>query len=218
MSFLKKYACLYEEMQFTQQEQEDLGRFAMMLAKIASSGDKEALNSLFVRELRDITDDGFVRIAGILSHFSSLEKTAAFGDSFGQTMSALSIPVALGLGAAPLIIGGIKHLMQGSAISSSLKKVYQMHPELKNDPNVPMYFQTIVDFAPAIAANPLVAGNLLAQWHAAGPSMAQAEIIKTLVGIQKDVSERQRIMPGAASELGRQALTPLMAAARDQWK
>jgi hypothetical protein len=219
MSLLKKYACLYEDMEFTHQEEEDLGRFAMALIKAASAHDQERLNALFVHELHNITDNGFTRIAGILEHFSALEKTAAFGDSLGQALSTAAIPISLGLAAAPLVIGGIRHLMQGSAISASLKKIYQLHPELKNDPNVPMYFQTIVDFAPAVAANPLVSGNLLAQWHAAGPSMAQAEIIKMLVGIQKDVSERQRLgTGGAAGELGRHSLTSALAGAREPWK
>jgi len=41
-----------------------------------------------------------------------------------------------------------------------------------------------------VAKNPLIAGNLLSQWHKAGPSLATPQILRELVGIQKDIPSR----------------------------
>ena len=69
------------------------------------------------------------------------------------------------------------------------------HPELKNDSNVPQYFQAIADFAPNIAENPLVAGNILMQMHRVGPAMVTPSLIKELVEMQVKTTQKPAESP-----------------------
>lgn len=188
MPLMKKYACLYGDLEFTPEEQEELGRVAARLIKIAADGCKEEeLTRFFVDEFRGIDEAALDRISGTIEFLSLYEKQA---QGPLQTLGLILAPLATAIAATPLIAHGIKSLQDSSAIKQSLATVMKQHPELKGDPNVPMYFQAIVDFAPAVAKNPLIAGNLLAQWHKAGPSLATPQIIRELVGIQKDIPSK----------------------------
>jgi len=187
MPLMKKYAALYGDLEFTQEEQEDLGRVAARLIKIASDGCKEQdLIRFFVDEFKGIDEETFDRLNGTVEFLSFYEKTAGSL----QTLGLLLAPLATAIAATPLVAHGIKYLQEGSAVKQSLATIMRDHPELKGDPNVPMYFQAIVDFAPSVAKNPLIAGNLLSQWHKAGPSLATPQILRELVGIQKDIPSR----------------------------
>jgi hypothetical protein len=182
-TMMKKYACLYGEMDFTPAEQQELGRFTAELVKVATTGTEDELVQFFRKEFEGIDQETFDRINGMVDFLSTQEKNA----QIGATIGAIMAPIALGLTAAPMLISGVKSLLQNRELKNSLELIYKQHPELKRDPNVPAYFQAISDFAPAIAKNPVIAGNLLAQWHAAGPMMATPQIIKELTEVQKNV-------------------------------
>ena len=77
--------------------------------------------------------------------------------------------------------------------------IYQMNPDLKKDPNVPHYFQAISDFAPDIAKNPLVAGNVLMQMHRVGPGFVTPQLIRELIGIQGQAGGGKFPTAGAAA-------------------
>lgn len=180
---MKKYACLYGEMEFTPAEQRELGRFTSELVKVATVGNEADLVNFFRREFAGIDETAYDRINGMVDFMSSQEKDA----QIGHTIGAIMAPLSLGLAAAPFLASGIKSLLQGRDLRRSLEQIYMQHPELKKDPNVPAYFQAISDFAPDIAKNAVIAGNLLSQWHMAGPMMATPQIIKELTEIQKNV-------------------------------
>jgi hypothetical protein len=180
---MKKYACLYGEMEFTPAEQQELGRFTSELVKVATIGNEADLVQFFRKEFAGIDETAYDRINGMVDFMSSQEKDAQIGHAIGSILG----PLSLGLAAAPFLASGVKSLLQGRDLKRSLEQIYMQHPELKKDPNVPSYFQAISDFAPAIAKNPVIAGNLLAQWHMAGPMMATPQIIKELTEIQKNV-------------------------------
>lgn len=183
-AMMKKYACLYGEMDFTPQEQQELGRFTAELIKVASTRSQDDLAEFFRKEFSGIDEETFNRINGLVDFLSTQEKTAQIGQAIGTLLA----PLALGLTAAPFLASGVSYLMQKRDLSASLEMIYKQHPELKRDPNIPAYFQAIVDFAPAIAKNPVIAGNLLSQWHAAGPMMATTQIIKELTEVQKNLA------------------------------
>ena len=201
---MKKYACLYGEMEFTPAEQQELGRFTSELVKVATMGNEADLVQFFRKEFAGIDETAYDRINGMVDFMSSQEKNA----QIGHTIGAIMAPLALGLSAAPWLVGGVKSLLQGRNLKRSLEQIYMQHPELKKDPNVPSYFQAISDFAPAIASNAVIAGNLLSQWHMAGPMMATPQIIKELTEIQKNLSQTT----GVSAAMG-QSGTPAAAIA-----
>jgi len=180
MSLLNKYACMYGDLEFTPSEEEELGKFAAQLMKIAMDQDEHAMVELFKEAFANVDAEGFRRINDYLEWLEYSEKTSALGATIGKILG----PLSLALAATPLIGHGLRLLTSGSALKGSLEKIYRMHPELKNDPNVQDYFQALADFAPDIAKNPLVAGNVIMQMHRVGPSFVTPQLIRELIGIQ----------------------------------
>ena len=179
MSFLKKYACMYGDIEFTPEEEADIGRFCARLMKVAN--DDAAMTRLFREEFGDIDEETFTHMSNYLEFIEAQEKEAS---PLTQTIGKIMGPLSLALAATPLLSSIAKSLSSGGAEKRSLVKIYQMHPELKNDPNVPMYFQAVADFAPDVAKNPLVAGNVIIQMHRVGPSWVTPQLIRELIGIQ----------------------------------
>jgi hypothetical protein len=190
-SFLKKYACLCGGADFTPDEQAEIGRFAANLMKLASEGDQQGIGRLFHSEFRDMDEETLDRVGGYFEFLSIYDNGAGHSKT---AFSLSSVPVAsvlAGLAVAFSASDPVERLIgkitRGQALKSSLKSVLQRHPELRKDPNVPEYFQAVADFAPIVAKNPLIAGNILMQMHRVGPSHVTPQLIETLVGIQKDV-------------------------------
>lgn len=185
MSYLKKYACFYGDIEFTTEEEAEIGRFKMQLTKLASMGSKEETAAFFAKEFGDMDEECFDRIDRYfeyLSYYDSgINKEAKFGFA-----GALSL-AALGLAATPLIERGISALSSNSKHKESLQKILQQHPALRRDPNTAQYFQAIVDFAPDIAKNAMVAGNIMEAMHRIGPAALDANRIGQLISMQKEI-------------------------------
>lgn len=197
MSLLKKYACMYGDLEFTHTEEEELGKFAARLMKIAMDQDEQAMVDLFKEAFANVDAESFRRINDYLEwlDLSEGEKNAALGATIGKILG----PLSLALAASPLIGHGLKAITSGSALKGSLDRIYQMHPELRDDPNVKDYFQAVADFAPEVAKNPLVAGNVIAQMHRAGPSFVTPQLIRELIGIQGQTQSSAFMTPSAAA-------------------
>lgn len=178
MSYLKKYACMYGDIEFSPEEEAEIGRFCARLMKVAN--DDEALVGLLREEFGDMDEKTFQRVNDYLEFIDAHEKEA----QLGQTVAKIMAPLSLALATAPLLAGLAKSITGSGAKKRALAKIYQMHPELKSDPNVPMYYQAIADFAPDVAKNPLVAGNVIIQMHRVGPSWVTPQLIRELIGIQ----------------------------------
>ena len=183
---MKKYACLYGNQDFTAEEQAEIGRFAANLMKLASEEDEMGINRLFHNEFKDMDDDTFDHVDRYFEFLANYDNGAGMSKTAKVPIESVLSALALGLaasGPAARIIGKIS---QKYELKNSLKQVLQRHPELRRDPNVPEYFQAIVDFAPAVAKNPLVAGNIIMQMHRVGPAHVTPQLIGTLVDIQKE--------------------------------
>ena len=74
-------------------------------------------------------------------------------------------------------------------LKKSLRTILSDHPELRNDPNVNKYFQAIVDFAPDIAKNPTVTGNLIGEMHRMGPGALTWQTLRDLIGMQSGMPQ-----------------------------
>lgn len=181
MSFLKKYACMYGDIEFTPAEEAEIGRFCARLMKVAN--DEAAMTRLFREEFGDADESTFRRMNDYLEFIEAHEKEAQ-NPGIGPAMAHIMAPLSLALAATPLLGSLAKSIAGAGSQKRSLAKIYQMHPELKSDPNVPMYYQAIADFAPEVAKNPLVAGNVIIQMHRVGPSWVTPQLIRELIGIQ----------------------------------
>jgi len=109
----------------------------------------------------------------------------------------------------PLVASGIRSIVEKFELGSSMRQILKEHPELRNDPNVPHYFQMLSSFSPSVATNPLLAGNLLKKFHETGPSFVQPGTLKELVEIQTGA---QKLTEPARQQLG--ALADVLLKAR----
>lgn len=129
--------------------------------------------------------------AKLASHFAEIvreehEKVAAMDFRKGVALAGL------GISATPLIMHLADKVSTNSRIKSSMRQILADHPELRENPNTPRYFQALVDFSPRIAANPLAAGNIMKQLHQVGPGALTPSLIKELSEVGKLQSESRR--------------------------
>lgn len=191
MSFLKKYACLYGGIEFTPEEQSEIGSFAAEVMKLAASGKDEELVGLFKREFEGIDEETFDRVNRYLDFLTEFEKDAQGNPT--AILAHVLAPLSLALAATPLIGQAVGAISRSVALKASLRKALEQHPELKNDPNIQMYFRAIADFAPDVAKNPIVLGNVLSQMHRVGPSLLTPQLIGELLGMQQKVPSKTLI-------------------------
>lgn len=121
----------------------------------------------------------------------TIEYAGTCGEEFEKTAVEKALPyLAVALSAAPLIEHYGNKMVRDRRIKKSLAAIMREHPELRRDPNVSKYFQAIVDFAPDIAANSHVAGNVLQQMHQIGPGALTPRAIGELLSVQADHARR----------------------------
>lgn len=184
-SYLKKYAFMYEDVDFTSDEEADIGRFAARMMKLASVDDQDGIVRLFREEFGDIDEETFERLNGYTEWMEIQDKNAAAGGGSGALFwPSLIAALSLGLAATPHLERGVASISRGFELKKSLRTILSDHPELRNDPNVNKYFQAIVDFAPDIAKNPTVTGNLIGEMHRMGPGALTWQTLRDLIGMQ----------------------------------
>jgi hypothetical protein len=207
MALLEKYPIVT----LNESEQEKVGEFVANF--IMSSEEqqrflvKEAFQSLTNYEDID-------RLMGALSFAG---KHGSFEDKQGATKIAsmlgdisqeikkeasmsLGAKVGLGIGVAglaaqvaPIVGYAINKVRQNSKIAESMKQILRDHPELRDNPDLPRLFQAIVDFAPDVAASPLVAGNVLKHMNQIGIAAVTPRVIGELLDIQNRQDRRPSI-------------------------
>jgi hypothetical protein len=111
-------------------------------------------------------------------------KGAGGGMSDYQKMSLLLGTGGLALAAAPFVMKLMRKSKREDEIADSLRKVMMEHPELKDNPKTPMYFQSIASMAPEVAAHPALAGNVLKTLHQIGPEGLSPKLVKELIDVQ----------------------------------
>jgi hypothetical protein len=247
MSLFEKYACLYNERKFNDDERAEIGEFVAGIVKHA--GDKEALSRHIDQHLAYVPHELLEKIgrlttfiafrgeprekAAVDRHitkeaFAALEKLSPYiekeagiadkimrafrsvktntgagfksmgrglrsaGGAWKENWQPIMGALALGGVAAPVIASGVKAITQSSNLKNSLGKLLRQHPELRNDPNVAHYFQILTTFAPHVAQNPILAGNLLKRWHETGPDLITPNMIKELLDIENQSGNIER--------------------------
>ena len=206
-------------------ESAKVGSFAADLSEALQADDGDRVKDLIKTALLPLADDraAFLRTIGALNYAESYgtptEKIAvarllpvmrvAMKEIDAERAMAKCADAKdwahIGLGAAGLALGAapfISHMAHRSGretkIKQSLQRILQDHPELRSDPYTPRYFQAVVDFAPDVAANPLVAGNVLKTMHQIGPGAVTPKMIAELLQVQSGYDDR----PTAGKLLG----------------
>ncbi len=205
MALTENYRALYADL--TDSELAEVGAFVSDLILAKSSSDSEKIASLLQSALSDLTQDedsldlffgtaeyvencgdagDKIAVANLLDCVGSLigspTKTASFATAAQLGLSAAGV----GLAAAPFIAHATRRRAQEGKIKKSFAEVMRDHPHLRGDPHLSRYFQAIVDFAPNVAANSLVAGNVLNSMHQIGPQAVTPEAIGKLLSVEKD--------------------------------
>lgn len=168
----------------TTEEQAELSKFASMLLAAKTTNNEEQIKAL-IKEAAS-TIDNYADFEAVMGVFDWLEKEASGTPStmWGNILAGVLASAAL----SPLVIAGVKSGTRSKKIKESLKQIMIDYPNLKNDPNVPRYFRMIVDFAPDVAANPILAGNVLENFRKLGPAAVTPTVINELLGLQSRFS------------------------------
>jgi hypothetical protein len=81
------------------------------------------------------------------------------------------------------------------AQSASYNTVMEANPHLRNDPSSAQYFNTVRNFAPSVAADPVLLGNVLNDMQTMGPAAMTVERVKGMVDVHR------HSQPGAPAKL-----------------
>jgi len=224
MSLLEKYACLYGEVEFTKEEVDEISDFAAGVAKLAGNFNASEWQTLAHRHFDYVQASALEKVARYCEYLSVVEgsederiRRAIEGETFQKeaapvmpappstvmslTRSGLLPAIGVAAVGLPLLMSGLESLTRRYGLSRSLDKIMKEHPELRNDPNAGRYFQAIADFAPSVATNPLLAGNVMRQLHQIGPAALTPAMIKDLLGVQETAS-KMRQTPQNIKDLG----------------
>lgn len=190
---------------------EKIGRITTYVAFHGEARERAAVD-------RHITKEAFAALEKLSPH---IEKTAAIGQTILRALRSVKGKTGAGFGAmgrgavkggkwwgknwqpvmgalalsgvaAPVIASGVKAITQSSNLKTSLTRLLRQHPELRNDPNVAHYFQILTTFAPHVAQNPVLAGNLMKRWHETGPDLITPPMIKELLDIENQSGNIER--------------------------
>jgi hypothetical protein len=199
----------------TSTEQAEVGRFVVDLLSAQTMGNHAKIASLISEALTDLSQDEdsldlFLRTAEYIECCGeNMDKLAMAGlmtrvsDAVtgAEKVAAMSTPqkwqlglgvAGAGLAAAPFVAHAVKARQRDQKIKASFAQALQDHPHLKGDPHLHRYFQAVVDFAPTVAANSLLAGNVLNSMHQIGPQAVTPRFIGELLSVEKDYSAQTK--------------------------
>lgn len=190
---------------------EKLGRITTYIAFRGEDRERAAVD-------RHITKEAFAALEKLAPH---IEKTGSIGSKMLQALRSMKKKTGAGFGqmgkgvvrggkwwkqnwqpvtaglalssvVGPVIASGVKSMTQSGNLKNSLTRLLRQHPELRNDPNVAHYFQILTTFAPHVAQNPVLAGNLMKRWHETGPDLITPPMIKELLDIENQSGNIER--------------------------
>lgn len=186
-----------------------IGRVLLYFANHGEGPVKTAANRHFVEPAKPALDEleGLSKEAqgSFLGRLGSILKGVG-GQVGGGARGALEMAptlistLAAAAVAAPVIQGAIDSVRQSSNLKRSLTQILQRHPELRDDPNTGQHFQALATFAPTLAENPLVAGQLMKRLHES-PGLLTPETIRSWLGVQSGLATSAQPMQNQVNTL-----------------
>lgn len=227
MALTETYQAVYGDL--AEDQMTKVGEFATSFMAARMLGDEDRMQTLVKEAMTKMAEDegaidGLISTLEYAEKFGSNDEKIAVAEllpyirnsikeidaeavmgkvaSWQQTAGLALSAGGLALGAAPFIGHMRRRGQRNERIKKSIKEVMQEHPELRNNPHSARYFQAIVDFAPDVAANPLMAGNVMRTMHQIGPSSVTPKMISELLQVQRGHEERST-PDQAAGEFGK---------------
>jgi len=179
--------------ELTPDEQQDLAKFASSLLTAKRKRDGVATSGLLKQaseEIHDMWD--FDRTAHLLLH---LTKTAATTPTNWDKASDYALKGGMLLAAtAPLIMAATNAIRKNMKFDQSFHEVIRERPMLAGEHmhQTRRHFDALKTFAPDVAQNSLVAGNVLHRMHRLGPEWMDVNVIKELSNTQKFISDHHK--------------------------
>jgi len=179
-------------------EKREVGEFSAKLLKAAAAGEGATVVEMLKEAASQVSDpDDYEALMGMLEH---LEKEGAVG--YRKALVYGLPAIAAGLSAVPALASLTQHLGRKKRIEQSRHQIQREHPMLREDVDFHRYFDTVKRFAPDVAADPLVAGNIMVEMHRLGPAAMTPTRINELLGLQGRMSEHRGTIPRQVADLG----------------
>lgn len=176
------------------EEIRELAKFAAALSTGKRRRDAEAVQGLMKQAAAEITDvDDYYYVENLM-HF--LEKNAAAGGKkgfdWGKAGRIATIGLTTAAAVAPLAQQLYRSHQAKKKYQASLMGIRKDHPDLFSPTKVEQTqrnYGVLKDFAPQIAQNSLVAGNVLKRMEEYGPRAMDINVVKEMANTQKYVSD-----------------------------
>ena len=214
MTILDSYSGVYGGY-LTPEERKELGKFAADLLQAKVTKDSAKIEALLKEASLTLTEnysdfEAFVGLVGWLEkHAADVPKDKKANIS--NILQAISATMAL----APAVYAGAKWAGRKMQLNNSKEQILRDNPALRNEPKFDQYFDMIASFSPEVAAQPILAGNVLENIRRLGPAAVTPQMINDLLGLQGRLSPSAGEMLGTisssvgkASDIGVQALKP----------
>lgn len=191
----------------SQEETQELAKFASALVRAKATRDLQHTDLLVKSAAAEVVD--FQDFYNVSNLFVAMSKTAeaegkkGWGKALDYGLKGAMLTSVI----APLAMQAYGMFKNKKAYQDSFGTIMREHPNLANGTSRTMTarnFDAIKQFAPDIAKNSLVAGNVLQRMHRAGTQHMDINVIKELANSQKFVSDFRKDEQGAgfAANLG----------------
>ena len=211
-----EFACLYGT-HLSRDQRADVSDFGVKLARAISEDDSEAVVDLVKEAAQQIEDPDYAEsFLGFCQELADdcdrLEKTGAASTllpalrnptNIANAIKFVGAGAGLALAATPAISASIRKRQRGRQINESVKQIVHENPTLRDDPNAHHYFRIIKNFAPDVAADPLLAGNVMWDMQTFGPRALTTTRVKDLLSLQRDYGSYRDESTARLPELGK---------------
>lgn len=184
-SILAEYPAIYGG-ELQPDEEREISKFASALVQAKNKGDASAVADLIKEAAAEITE--YADFEALMGLFDWLQKEAELQDKTKNNIAHILALSSAAFAATPAIVAGVKYMKRKHQQETAFRQILKDYPALRDDPNTPRYFKLLVDFAPDIASNPLVAGNVLDHFRRLGPSAITPSAVNELSGLQRQVN------------------------------
>jgi hypothetical protein len=200
---------MHERGEISQEQFEKLAQVQASLMTAATSGPEAVLDVVVSEfELADVQDNEYEKIATELELFleGDMQKLAqggllsGAGGALSRAGNWLRGAGPSLRGAAGIVSGGLLLGMGAAAAGKAIKgridrkkslaSIKNQFPELRKDKDTDQYFNVISEFAPSVARNPTVAGNLVQKFKEYG--YVDHKSVQDLIGMEKSIADTSR--------------------------
>jgi len=168
----------------TPEHRRALGTFSAHVTKLAAANDEERIIR-FVKEAfaheEPVVIERLAKIAEAFVQCGSEEEKVAFSPLLSGLQQTLALqPIE------ELKRQREEEAQRHEAIKNSLAQLVKSNPALAADPHgLAQHFEVMMRFAPDIAAEPTLAGNILGQLHKLGPGSMTHQLVAELQKMQQ---------------------------------